>query len=134
MISVTIAQRKYVNQDKFENSKEGENILTEKAFNSFIENLIREYSIHKNDGYQLFVNDLPHAEKKQFLSYLSPVDDYEYYIENKTREIEAIKEFEDEMQYFIDQRKDDLYHEDMAEMGYYLSQHKDNGEFYYKDK
>lgn len=129
MISVTIAQRKPVNQEIFSNSKEGDRKLR-----AFLANLIREYAIHKNDGYYLSASDLPYQEKKQFLSHLVHIDDYEYFIKNKTREVEAIKEYEDEMQHFIDCAKDDIYHEDMQEMGFYLCQHKDNGECYYRGK
>jgi hypothetical protein len=131
MISKTIAQRVNKSQDRVFNSKEGESV-TGNIFKKFISNLIREHAIHKNDGYQLTVDDLPYQEKKHFLSHLVDIDDYEYFIKNKTRELEAIKDYKDEMQYFINCNIDEIYHEDMQEMGMVLCHHRDNGEFYYR--
>jgi len=132
MISKTIAQRTIKSQDRVFCSKEGEKELKDRLFRSFVANLIREYATYSTDSCYLSVSDLPYPEKKQFLSHLIHVDDYEYFIANKTREAEAIKEYEDEMQHFIDWQLDNVYHEDMQEMGMLLCQHRDNGEFYYR--
>jgi hypothetical protein len=132
MISKTIAHCANKSQDRVFCSKEGEKELKDRLFRTFVANLIREYATYTSTGCHLLVNDLPYADKKQFLIHLTHVDDYAYYIANKTREAEAIKEYEDEMQHFIDWQLDDVYHEDMQEMGMLLCRHRDNGESYYR--
>jgi hypothetical protein len=133
MIGKTILQPRVIKQDDNFSSMDGDKNLLGKVFRNFLDNLIREYAAHSNNAYNLFACNLPYEEKKQFLSYLTIIEDYEYFTSNPTRERIALTEYESEMQYLIDDRIDEIYHEDMREMGLTLSCHKDNGEcFYYK--
>lgn len=91
-------------------SMEGKNMLR-KAFNIFLDDLILDNASRHSDYFSLFACDLPYADKKSFLSHLVTIDDYEYYTKDFHIEREALKEYESEMQYLINQRIDDLYFE-----------------------
>ncbi len=85
------------------------------TFKQFLDEIILENAT-KRDGYwTLFVNDLSLPDKKIFLSYLVDSDLYEDFTNNHFRQTEAFKEYESEMQYFIDLRIDDFYHEYMED-------------------
>jgi len=130
----TIVQNSFVqNQSKY-SSKDGDKNMLRKAFRTFLDSIIRENATHRDDCYNLFASDLSYYDKKMFMTYLITPDDYEDFTSNSVREREAIKEYEKEMQYLIDDRINDLYHEDMREMGLVLNQHRDNGEFYYTQR
>ncbi len=91
-------------------STEGKNMLG-RAFNNFLDNIILEHATKGNDYYSLFAHDISYDDRKIFLSYLIDIDTYEDFTSNKIRERESLKEYEDEMQYFINDRIDDLYFE-----------------------
>lgn len=80
-------------------------------FRYFLHNLILENATRRKDYWSLFVNDLDYEDKKLFLSYLVDSDTYLFLTKNKTRELEAISEYEQEMQNHIDNSIDDIYHE-----------------------
>lgn len=90
--------------------------MQDRIFRQFVDSLIRENATHKGDYFSLFVCDLSHGERKLFLSYLVDQETFIDLTSNPYREMEALKEYEPEMQYFINERIDDVYHEDMREM------------------
>jgi hypothetical protein len=96
-------------------SKEGKTMLR-MAFNQFLDSLILEHKKCTNDCYSLFASDLPYLDKKEFLSHIVTIDDYEFFTQDPVRERLAIDEYEKEMQYLIDIRIDDLYYDIQREM------------------
>lgn len=102
-----------------------------KPYRFFLDNLIRDYCFYQNGTYEVLIGDVSDLDKKMFLSYLVPLEDYEEYISNSSRLKEAIADHESMMQAVIDERKDDLYIADMEECGLVLSRHRDNGEPYW---
>lgn len=102
-----------------------------KPYRFFLDNLIREYCTYKNGSYEVLIGDVSDIDKKMFLSYLISIEEYEDYISNPVRLIEAIADHEPMMQDEIDERKDDLYVQDMEECGMVLGRHSDNGEVFW---
>lgn len=96
-------------------STEGKNMLRQ-AFNIFLDQIIFDNKSHTPDGYSLNANKLSYEDKKEFLSYLVTIDDYEYFTQNLRRERIAIGEFEPMMQHLINERIDDLYNEMQREL------------------
>ena len=125
-----IQNRVVQNQANF-SSKEGENMLA-RVFRQILDQVIRENVRYRDGGYSLFASDLPHHDKKLLLSYLVPIEDYEEYIKDPYKERAAFMEYEDEMQYLINERIDDIWHEDMQEMGLTLCHCNQTGEPYYR--
>ncbi len=101
------------------------------SYHSFIQNIIRENAKHSKDGYTLFASDLPLEDKIIFLSHILEAEDYEDALANPIRTQEYIKDHLSLMQQIIDTEIDDVYHDDMREMGMCLNSHSDNGEIYY---
>ena len=112
-------------------SKEGESMLA-KVFRQILDQVIRENAIYKDGSYSLFASDLPYHDKKLLLSYLIPIDEYDEYIKDPHKERAAFLEYENDMQYLIDDRIDDIWHEDMKEMGRTLCHCNQTGEPYYR--
>lgn len=115
-------------------SKDGSSYMelrTNRSFLSLIHTIIRENSKYKYGSYSLHLSQLSEEEKLLMLSYLIHPDDYAYYLSDERLKRAAIKEYEPEMQYFIDEEIDDVFHEDMHEMGLLLKIYNDNGEGYY---
>ena len=81
------------------------------AFHSFLDNIILENATRNSDYWSLGSKDIPYHDKKIFLSYLTTPDDFEYFTASPIRERLALEEYEKEMQYLIDERIDDVYHE-----------------------
>lgn len=129
-MALNIVQNSCAPNQQVSNSMEGENMLG-RAFNLYLDQLIRENCKHIDGCYSLFACDIPYEDRKIFLSYLVNIDDYKDYISNKTRERIAIKEYEDQMQYLINNRIDDVWHEDMQDMGRKLCHCNQTGEPYY---
>lgn len=130
MKKLSIATCNLINQ--VEVSKDGEKNMLGKAFRVTLDNIIRENCDYKDGCYHLFACDLPTHDKRILLSYLTSLEDFEFFTENFTRELETYKEFEPEMQYLINNRIDDLWHEDMREMGNFLNHDQNTGEPFYK--
>ena len=126
----TIQNRTTVNQETF-NSKDGENMFS-KTFRVLIDQIIRENAKYDNGCYSLFACDLPQYDKRLLLSYLIPIEDYEVYIKDSYKERAAFIEHEDEMQYLINDRINDVWHEDMQEMDRTLCHCGQTGEPYYR--
>ncbi len=93
-----------------QNSMEGKNMLRQ-AFKSFLDSIIIENHKDKIDYWSLYACDLPHEDKKIFLSYLITVEDFEDFTSTESLQRVAFKDYEGEMQYLINERIDDLYHE-----------------------
>lgn len=89
--------------------------LMDRPFRNFVDGLIRENATRDNDQWTLYACDLSHADKKLFLSYLIDSELFNEITGNHVREHEAFKEFEQEMQYFINNRIDIVYFEYMDE-------------------
>jgi hypothetical protein len=98
------------------NSKDGKLYMLRQGFHHFLDSIIREHAEVSEDGYSLSAHLLPYEDKKLFLTYLVVPEDYEYLTENPLRERLAILDHEPAMQYMINDRIDDLYHEDMREL------------------
>jgi hypothetical protein len=98
----------------------------------FIHQLIRENAKFDGDGAHLFVDDLDEIDRKLLLSYLIDIEEYEYYCSFPNLLKIVLKEHETPLQELIDDHKDQVWHEDMQEMGRVLSMHSDNGEKYYR--
>lgn len=129
MSNSSIDRSSLINQVVFKD--EDKNMLGQ-AFRNTLDRIIRDNYDYKDGCYHLFACDLPNEDKRLLLSYLTSLEDFEYFTENFTRELESYKEFEPEMQYLINDRIDDIWHEDMQEMGRILNHDKNNGEPYYR--
>lgn len=90
----------------------------DKSYDTFITNLIKEYATRRSDGYYLHASDLPLSELKIFLSHILSAEDYEDALDNPVRTQEYIREFKSDIQYAIDDRIDDVYHEYMNDSGF----------------
>lgn len=123
----------FVNDPEFFVRKpmEGRIIMDDEAFTHFVISCIRENATHNNDSYSLFACDLPDEDKRIFLSHIVSAEDYEYFAETPTRLQEAFKEYNKEMQHYININIDDVYHSDMWEMSGRLAP---NAEYYYGDR
>jgi hypothetical protein len=132
MKALRIVQNSFVQNQPISNSTEGEKNMLGRVFHSFLDDLIRSNAKYKHGAYELFACDLPYEDKKIFLSWICSAEDYEDYISNPTRERVAIAEYEDFMQRLIDENIDDVWHEDMQEMGRTLCHCKQTGEPYYR--
>lgn len=128
MSSNRLKYKPYCNQVKF--SKEAN--LSKRMLFNFVDDVIREYGKPRDNTYYLFVQELPQSVKRIFLSHLDTEGEYEYLISNPIREVEAFKEYQDIMQSYINERIDDVYREDMEEMGYHLRHYPDNNDIYYQ--
>ena len=115
----------------FSASKDGSMTNYSPAKIQFIYELIRENAKFDGDGAHLFACDLSEIDSKLLLSYVLDIEDYEHYCNSPELLKIAIKEFRSEMQELIDQYKDQVWHDDMQEMGAHLCTHADNGEIYY---
>jgi hypothetical protein len=101
--------------------QDGSKNMAKRILSNFINSLIRENAKHNDDSYSLFVSDLEPIDKKIFLSHLVSADEFEDYSANETRMSAAIKEYEEEMQFFVNENIDQVYHEDMRELGLTMS-------------
>lgn len=113
-----------INDTQYPVIKDDQN-MTERTF---VANLIRENAKPSSSGYSLDVSDLELIDQKLLLSYCVAADTYEWACQNPIRLAEVIKEYETDMQRCIDDIIDDVYYEDMEEMGAVLCHHKDNNE------
>lgn len=132
MKALRIVQNSFVQNQPVSNSMEGEKNMLGREFRHFLDDLIRSNATYKHGCYQLYACDLAYEDKKIFLTYLVTPEDYEDYIENSNRERVALEEYEGEMQYLINDRIDDIWHEDMQEMGRTLCHCNQTGEPYYR--
>lgn len=112
--------------------KDGDKINNKDVRVDFVRDLINENAYYENGVLTLYVHDLSFDEKKIFLSIIVEPEDYEYYCQSQTRLEAAIQEYTKAMQKRIDDIIDDVWHENMQEMGLVLSQHQDNGEYFYR--
>lgn len=95
--------------------------------------LVREYADEMEDGYYLLVKDLPDYEKKILLcDAIDCMDLYEDFVQDPSRLQAAYKEYEKEMQYWIDEVIDEVYQDDVIERrldsGYTSERSRENGE------
>jgi hypothetical protein len=102
----------------------------------FARQCVLEYADEMDEGYYLRAKDLPDAEKKILLCYaVDCMELYEDFIQNPTRLQAAYREYEKEMQYWIDEVIDDVYQDYVTERkfdcGYQRERHEDNGEVYW---
>lgn len=111
-------------------TKDGDFINKPQSFVNLVHEIIRDNVEFSNDGYSLFVSSLSKIEKQLLLSYILEISDYEYYLTNNLLDA-AISEYEKELQAAIDNEIDQVWHEDMQEMGLHLNRHNDNNEIYY---
>ncbi len=129
MVSSILQNSFVLNQQ--DSSKDGEKNMLGKAFRSYLDSVIRENCCYHNGCYSLYAYDIPYEDKKILLSYLVSPEDFEDLTSNATRERVAFADYEDDMQFLIDNRINDLWHEDMQEMGLHACSYQDNGEIFY---
>jgi hypothetical protein len=110
------------NDSHFERAKDGMD-----SYEHFIHSIIREHARHESDGYVLYADQLPLADQKLFLSHLLAAEDYEDALSSPIRCQEYIKENLSDMQAGIDLHLNEVYREDMEEMGLHFSQ-RNNGD------
>lgn len=110
-----------VNDDKYTVAKD----RLMQSYNIFISDLIREHAKHESDGYVLYVDQLPLYDQKILLSYLISAQDYADALSSPSLTAEYIADYTDCMQYAINSLIDEVYHEDMEEMGMCLHRHRD---------
>jgi hypothetical protein len=120
-----------INIHQFINDKQYATEGTMNAFYNFVHEIIREHATHRQDSYYLRADQLPLADQIIFLSHILDASDYQDALENPIRTQEYIKEHLSLMQQIIDTEIDQVYHDDMKEMGLCLNYHRDNGEMYY---
>lgn len=118
------------NQDNF-CSMDGE-IMLAREFKKLIDQIIRENATYRNGCFSLFASDLPLYDKRLLLSYLIPIDEYEECLKDSTKEVIAFKENEKGMQFLINERIDNVWHETMQEMNMNLCHCRQTGESYYR--
>lgn len=102
-----------------------------KASRAFIHGLIRENKYHDEGGYHLHVNDLCMADKKIFLLHLCMIMADEIKWEVPISIEAGILEYQDQMQQLINQEIDQVYWDDMRQLGLIAHRHTDNGEVYF---
>lgn len=129
MMNITLHQ--VINDPQYFCAKEGTNMRRTVPENIFIRDLIRTNAKYSGDGCSLFVCDLDKQDKKLLLSYMVSAEDYEYALSSPSRLDAMLVEYAKDMQSAINALLDDVYHEDMEEMGLVLCHHHDNNEPYW---
>jgi hypothetical protein len=122
-----------INDPQYFCAKEGQKVEGA-AYQVFLRSLIREHAKATTDGYLLYARDLPLYDKKIFLSYMIDAEEYEDATSSPYLTAALIEEFINDMQTGINNVIDDVWHEDMQEMGLVLCHHRDNGELYYRSR
>jgi hypothetical protein len=102
----------------------------------FARQCVRDYADVMEDGFYLLAKDLPEAEKKILLSYaIDCVELYEEFIQTPEYLQAAYKEYEKEMQYFIneviDEEFSDFRENQMNDAGMVRCHFEDNGETFW---
>lgn len=91
------------------------------TFHCYIKELIRDKARHGREGYVLFAEELHIEDQAEFLSYLIDANAYDYYMRYPVLLKAACDIRLKQMQKYIDSYIDDVFHEDMEEMGFYLN-------------
>ncbi len=118
-------------QDAF---KDGSVTKTRNFMLDYASSIVREYAKWTDDGYHLCVSSLPRYEKKIFLSYVieddfeDPIEAFADFTKDAYTEDAAFKEYEQSMQYWVDEVIDDVYAEDMSDGGFVLVTDRDHGD------
>lgn len=103
--------------------------IMDRQTTNFVHRLIRANgTFSSTDGFSLSIHDVDPLDKKLFLSYILEPSEFEDFCENYIRLQAGFKEYEKVMQACIDQEVDEVYHEDMQEMGLALRIDNENGE------
>lgn len=97
-----------------------------------ISDLIRSNAKYSNGCYKLWVSDLSFDDQKLLLSCIKDPSDYEWACEDAHRLQTVIAESKPSMQLAINELIDDVWHEDMQEMGRTLCHCNQTGEPYYR--
>jgi hypothetical protein len=105
-----------------------ESVLAESARDSFVRELVEEYSFSNLSRNSVFVNDLRLEDKKILLSHIVDAGEYEWLMETPNRLEEGIKENKCYMQELLDEVADEIYWKHMEEEGISIYHHKDNNE------
>lgn len=100
------------------------------AYREFLKDLINENAKYKNGSFELDIKDVSLDDKKIFLSYLD-IDEYEAYCRRPSLLAHAIADHEEKMQAEINYVIDDVFHENMEEMGYVLKVVDRNRDYYW---
>lgn len=103
-------------------------MYTSKLLFNFLHDLIRTYKSITRDGYSLHVDNLPHYEKKLFLSHIVDAYEYEFLCESPSLLDAGINEYKKMMQRLIDQEIDGIYFEDQRAKGRRIYIDSINGE------
>lgn len=107
---------------------------TRKFMLDYASNLVREYAKWTEDGYVLWASQLPRYEKKTFLSYVieedfeDPIAAFEDFTTTPAREDAAFSEYENSMQYWIDEVIGEVFAEDMSDGGFVYVTDRDHGD------
>lgn len=132
MASNSVKHLQLITQD-ISATKDGGERMIDWTLKIFVHNLIRENATHQFGTYSLDTDDLDPIDKRLFLSRLVTANDFEWMCENPYRLNEAIKDYEDEMQYFINQNLNEVYQEDMEEMNCHFVR-ASNGDAYWEKR
>jgi hypothetical protein len=114
-----------------QDTQDGKTNMSGKNLDNYIRNLINEYATYRNGCYAIDVDDISKQDKIIFLSRLTDPSEYEYYCDNQTRLAEGLNEYKSYMQELLDYNIDDVWHDNMRDMGGVLKIYPDNGEIYY---
>lgn len=124
--------RKFCNDYQFFSAaKDSSYPMQTNAFKNLVHEIIRDNVEFSNEGYYLCAHKLSKIEKRQLLKHIISAEDFEYYDQEESLMDAAVADCERDLQAAIDSEIDQVWHEDMQEMGLYLSRHYDNGEIYY---
>ena len=105
--------------------------LQSHAFTVLVHRVIREYGKYDGHSYSVNLNDLDLCDIRLLLSHIAEHDDYEHACSSSISLENIFREYSPFMQKCIDAECDEVYRDDMWEMGMTPRQHADNGETYW---
>lgn len=113
MNSLTLHHITKLKQD----SQDGKFTMQGLALTSLIHNLIREQGKYYQGSYVVDIDTLPLSDKRLLLSHFESASWYEYVCKSPTNTQVLFDEHKDHIQTLINSECDEVYREDMEEMG-----------------
>lgn len=127
MTSFSLHQIEKMKQD----ARDGIFTMNGLSLTRLVHNIIREYGSYQGGTYYVDARTLNNSDKKLILSHVAEYDDYKTSCESQ-HALEAIYlENLSYVQSLIDENCDEVYSDDMEELGLCRYRHADNGESFW---
>lgn len=127
MNSATINQFTSIKQE----ARKGDLTRKEFSFTKLIHNIVREYGVYVCGSYCVDLDKLSKGDVKLLVSHVISAEDYEDACKSDTYLKEMFLEVRKYLEKLIDLECDQVYRENMEEMGMVCMSHPDNNESYW---